>query len=118
MMGKIKQGLTEYSGDVDILGHEDSMSFKQRQEELKSKISVIEKAVQDLERLESCVDIKTLTQEAHDSSVRSLQFALKDLSCSVIAILDIKEKKKNILKRNWVSVVEKKTGGKVNMYSQ
>ena len=94
MMGKkIKQGLTEYSGDVDILGHEDSMSLKQRQEELKSKISVIEKAVQDLELLESCVDIKTLTQQAHDRSVRSLQFALKDLSSSVIAILDIKEKK-------------------------
>lgn len=90
---KIKQGLTENSGDVNILGHEDSMSLRQRQEELKSKICVIEKTVKDLEQLESCVDIKTLNQETHTNSVQSLQFALKDLSCSVIDILDIKEKK-------------------------
>ena len=90
---KIKQGLTEQSGDVDILGHEDSMSLKQRQEELKSKISVIEKAINDIEHLENCEDIKTMTQEAHYSSVRALQFALKDLSSSVIAIQDLKEKK-------------------------
>ena len=90
---KIKQGLTENSGDVDILGHEDGMSLEQRQEELKKKISVIEKSVQDLECLESCADIKALSPEASENSVKSLQFALKDLSYSVIAIQDIKEKK-------------------------
>ena len=102
---KIKQGLTENSGDVNILGHEDSMSLRQRQEELKSKICVIEKTVKDLEQLESCVDIKTLNQETHTNSVQSLQFALKDLSCSVIDILDIKEKKeyskKKLIERGW-----------------
>ena len=34
-----------------------------------------------------------MTHEAHYSSVRALQFALKDLSSRVIAIQDIKEKK-------------------------
>jgi hypothetical protein len=48
---KIKQSLTEHTLDIDLLGFEEGLSLKERQDVQRSEIQIVESAIESLSNM-------------------------------------------------------------------
>ena len=91
---KLKQGLTNTSGDVDILGFEPGKTLHQRQLEYQERIRQIDEVGKKLNEYTSLnSDVKNLSNEKQKDIVNVLKPTLSIISQDIIDVRDLKRKK-------------------------
>ena len=87
---KLKLGLTDNHGDVDLLGFEEGETLIDRQHTLQNKMEVISQCENLLEEIS---DIAQISEEAKNSTKFFLLASLKDVSIGMQEIRELKRKK-------------------------
>ena len=90
---KLKQGLTESYGDVDILGYETGKTLQDRKDELRNKIQCIHSVQEELKVYINDTDIRNMNALSLQNVTGVLRVSLKDLSISIQEVKEIRKKK-------------------------
>ena len=90
---KLKQGLTELYGDVDILGFETGETLQDRKDELVNKHQHIQSIQSELKGCINDTDIRHVNESLKNSVVRTLRQSLKELSINIQEVKETRKKK-------------------------
>ena len=89
---KIKQGLTADSGDVDLLGFEEGMSLKDRQNELAETLNTFKGLLLEISDHSQETDVKTLEESVRNKILQTVNYAHTKISQLAQDIRELKRK--------------------------
>lgn len=90
---KLKQGLTNTGGEVDILGFEKDESISQKQDALKRLLSPVTEMTDTLSEVDETLDIMNLPEQTKDQLSTVLLSSFREISKEVLEMKDYKKKK-------------------------
>lgn len=112
---KIKQGLLEESGDVDLLGFEMNETLRDKKERLLKRLKEIDNVLEELRLHEG--NLKYLNETSTLNLKRVLIMELSSTSNDIFQIKEIKQKKE-YAKAKLIEREESLIGEKESMYTQ
>ncbi|XP_052233224.1 uncharacterized protein LOC127846086 [Dreissena polymorpha] len=104
---KIKQGLTKYSGDVDLLGFEDSSSLQERLLNVEMSTSEYDAFICYLQQYKNTQNLESISTECRHKLKQILGKSLRETSAGIVEASALKKKKEYAKEK----LIEKGGGG-------
>ena len=95
----LKQGLTKYGGDIDILGYEKGYSIADKRNALDNLLKPVADTIDNLSKYDESLDITALTTSEKTVLKDCLCSGMKAVSLEVLDIKAIKTKKEYAKKK-------------------